>query len=73
MLLIVVDDLGWADLGCYGAPDALTPRIDALAAQGVRCTDFYVASPVCSASRASLLSGQLPERHGLGKALVESD
>lgn len=73
ILLIVADDLGYGDVGCYGDSQAFTPRLDALAAQGVRCTDFYVSSPICSPSRASLLTGRLPERHGLRQVLLEDD
>ncbi len=65
VLLIFVDNLGYGDLGCYGNPDIKTPHIDKLAAEGVRCTDFYTASPTCTVSRASLLTGRYPQRHGL--------
>ena len=73
LLLIVADDLGWGDVGCYGSPDARTPRLDAFANEGVRLTDFTVASPMCSPSRASLLSGLAPKRHGLLQALVQGN
>ena len=73
LLLIVVDDMGFGDLGCYGSPDASTPRMDRLAQEGVRCTSFYVSSPMCSPSRASLLSGRSPQRHGLTQALVDEE
>ena len=73
ILLVVADDLGWADVGCYAGAPAWTPRLDALAGQGVRCTDFYAAAPICSPSRASLLTGRTPERHGLRQALLEDD
>lgn len=73
ILLVLADDLGWSDVGCYGDPHAFTPRLDALAAQGVRCTDFYVSAPICSPSRASLLTGRAPERHGLRQVLLEDD
>lgn len=62
MVIILNDDQGYQDLGCYGSPDIKTPRIDQMAAEGMRCTDFYVASPVCSASRAALLTGCYPNR-----------
>jgi arylsulfatase A-like enzyme len=58
IVLIVADDLGSTDLGCYGASDLRTPHLDALAARGVRYTDHYVTAPVCTASRASLLTGR---------------
>ena len=73
LLVIVADDLGYGDLGCYGAPHAITPHLDALAADGVRFEHFYVASPMCSSSRASLLTGRYPGRHGLTQALVGDD
>ncbi len=62
LVLIVVDDLGWADLGCYGADLHRTPHIDALARRGVRFTQSYAASPVCSPTRASLHTGRHPAR-----------
>lgn len=61
-VLIVVDDMGWADLGAYGSAFHQTPNINALAAHGVRFTDAYAAAPVCSPSRASLLTGKYPAR-----------
>ena len=54
LLLIFVDDMGYADPGCYGGTLAPTPNIDALAASGVRCTDGYVTSPVCAPSRCRI-------------------
>ena len=53
VLLIFVDDMGYGDLGCYGVKEWTTPRLDALAREGMRFTDFYVAQPTCSASRAA--------------------
>ena len=73
LLLVVIDDMGMGDVGCYGSPDALTPRLDALAAEGVRCSQFYVMSPVCSPSRASLLTGRTPDRHGLDQSPGHTD
>jgi arylsulfatase A-like enzyme len=64
ILLVVADDLGYGDLGCYGCRDIRTPNIDRLAAQGVRLTDFYASAPVCSPTRASLLTGRYPQRAG---------
>ncbi|HVF87819.1 MAG TPA: sulfatase [Pyrinomonadaceae bacterium] len=61
-VLIVTDDMGWADLGVYGSAFHQTPNINALAARGVRFTDAYAAAPVCSPSRASLLTGKYPAR-----------
>ena len=64
VVLILVDDQGYYDLGCYGATEVDTPRIDALAAEGVRFTDYYAAAPICSPSRAGLLTGCYPRRIG---------
>jgi arylsulfatase A-like enzyme len=64
IVLILADDLGYADLGVQGAPDVVTPHIDSLAANGIRCTDAYVTSPVCSPSRAGILTGRYQNRFG---------
>ncbi len=61
---ILVDDLGWADLGCQGHPWHRTPNIDRLASQGMRFTDAYSPAPICSAARASILTGQAVPRVG---------
>ena len=65
ILFILTDDQGSLDLNCYGAPDLHTPNLDALAASGARFTQFYVAAPVCSPSRAALLTGRNPHAAGL--------
>lgn len=65
VIIIFNDDLGYQDLGCYGSPNIKTPRVDQLAKEGVQFTDFYAASPVCSASRAALLTGCYPQRVGV--------
>jgi len=65
MVLINCDDLGYGDLGCYGSPMQATPHLDRLAGQGMRLTDFHVGSPVCSASRAALMTGCYPQRIGM--------
>ena len=64
VILILVDDLGYGDLGCYGSEKNDTPHIDRLAAGGLRFTDYYSASPVCTPSRAALLTGCYPGRVG---------
>lgn len=69
IVIIYADDLGYGDLGCYGSQPSVTPRIDRLAKEGVRFTDFYSAQPVCSASRAALLTGCYPNRIGIVGAL----
>src|SRR5688500_2972278 len=56
-VFILADDLGWADLGCYGSKYHETPNLDRLAGEGMRFTDAYAACPVCSPTRASLLTG----------------
>ncbi|RRB06877.1 sulfatase-like hydrolase/transferase [Larkinella rosea] len=65
IVFIIADDLGWGDLSSYGATDLKTPHIDSLMRAGLRFTHFYANSPVCSPSRAALLSGQWPERMGV--------
>jgi arylsulfatase A-like enzyme len=63
-LIFYTDDQGWGDMGCYGASDFRTPNMNALAASGVRFTSWYSNAPVCSASRAALLTGRYPQRAG---------
>jgi arylsulfatase A len=62
ILFLLVDDLGWRDFGCYGNTVYQTPNLDKLAAQGVRFTNAYAACPVCSPTRASILTGKYPAR-----------
>jgi arylsulfatase A len=62
VVFILMDDLGWADVGCYGSTFYKTPNIDRLAGQGMRFTDAYAAAPVCSPTRASILTGKYPAR-----------
>ena len=64
-VVILCDDLGYGDLGCFGHPAIKTPNLDQLASQGWRLTDCYSASPVCSASRAGLMTGRTPSRAGI--------
>lgn len=66
IILILTDDLGWTDLGCYGSTEFQTPNLDKMAKEGIRLTQFYAAHPVCSPSRAGLLTGCYPTRIGLG-------
>uniref|UniRef100_A0A8C5MXA8 Arylsulfatase A n=1 Tax=Leptobrachium leishanense TaxID=445787 RepID=A0A8C5MXA8_9ANUR len=65
IVLIFADDLGYGDLGCYGHPTSLTPNLDWMASNGLRFKDFYSAAPLCSPSRASLLTGRYPTRSGV--------
>lgn len=78
IVFILIDDLGWSDLGCYGSRFYETPVLDCLAQEGTRFTDAYASAPVCSPTRASILSGKYPARvgvtqyiggHGVGKLL----
>jgi arylsulfatase A-like enzyme len=78
IVFILVDDLGWADLGCYGSTFYETPHLDRLATEGALFTDAYAASPVCSPTRASLMTGKYPSTvgvtqyiggHGVGELL----
>jgi arylsulfatase A len=62
VVLVVIDDLGQRDLGCYGSTFYKTPNIDKMAKDGLRFTDFYAACPVCSPTRASILTGKYPQR-----------
>jgi arylsulfatase A len=68
-VIVYADDLGYGDLGCYGAKKIRTPNLDRMAKEGVRFTDFYVAQAVCSASRTALLTGCYPNRLGILGAL----
>jgi len=64
VVFIMADDLGYGDLGCYGAPDIRTPNIDRLAAQGVRLTDYYANAPVCTPTRCAFMTGRYQQRIG---------
>lgn len=64
-IIILVDDMGYGDIGCFGSTKNRTPNIDQMAAQGMKFTDFYVAASVCSPSRAALLTGCYPQRVNL--------
>jgi arylsulfatase A-like enzyme len=65
VLLVLVDDLGWRDLGCYGSSFYETPVLDRLAREGTRFTDAYAAAPVCSPTRAAVMSGKYPAHVGV--------
>jgi arylsulfatase A-like enzyme len=64
VVFLFADDLGYGDLGCYGAPDIRTPAIDKLAAEGVRLTGYYAAAPECSPTRTALMTGRYLQRAG---------
>jgi len=69
LVVIYCDDLGWGDLASYGHPTIATPRLDQMAAEGARFTQFYSASPACTASRYALLTGRVPKRSGFSWVL----
>ena len=70
VILIITDDQGWVDLGSYGSDILSTPHLDALAANGLRFTDFYTAAASCSPSRAAFLTGMYPQRIGIPGVLM---
>jgi arylsulfatase A-like enzyme len=72
VVIVLTDDQGFADLGCYGATGFQTPNLDRMAREGMRFLDFYVASSVCSPSRAALMTGCYPQRVGL-PVVLEAD
>ncbi|HWR51526.1 MAG TPA: sulfatase [Bryobacteraceae bacterium] len=72
VVLIVCDDLGYGDLGCYGG-SLRTPHLDRMGSEGVRFTQFYSANPVCSPSRAALMTGRYPTRAGVPRVLFPKD
>jgi arylsulfatase A-like enzyme len=65
IIVILIDDLGYRDVGVYGAKDIPTPQIDSLARNGMRFTNSYSACPVCTPARAALLTGRYQQRYGL--------
>ena len=69
VVFVLVDDMGYADVGCYGAKDIRTPNVDRLAREGVRMTDFYSNAPVCSPTRCGFITGRWQQRAGLEWAL----
>jgi arylsulfatase A-like enzyme len=73
LIFILVDDQGYYDLGCYGGTEFDTPRIDKMAREGIRFTDYYAATPICSPSRAGILTGCYPRRVGLATWVLRAD
>jgi uncharacterized sulfatase len=73
LVVILADDLGWGDLGVQGSTVIETPNVDALAREGLRFSEFYASAPVCSPSRAGLLTGRYPLRSGITTALQAAD
>ena len=66
VIFMLTDDLGYSDIGCYGARKVKTPHIDRLAAEGLRFTDFHTAASICSPSRAAIMAARNHHRIGLG-------
>jgi arylsulfatase A-like enzyme len=73
ILFILIDDMGWMDLGCQGNQHVHTPNIDAFAKQGMRFTDAYASAPVCSPTRAAIMTGQSPARLQITNHLPHQD
>jgi len=73
LIFILIDDQGYYDLGCYGGTEFDTPRIDRMAREGIRFTDYYAAAPICSPSRAGILTGCYPRRVGLETWVQRAD
>ena len=65
VILVFIDDMGWADFSCFGNTDAQTPNIDKLASEGICFEQFYVNSPICSPSRIAISTGQYPQRYNI--------
>jgi arylsulfatase A-like enzyme len=72
-VVLLADDLGYGDLGSYGHPTIATPNLDRMAAEGLKLTSFYAAAPLCTPSRAGLLTGRFPNRSGLYRVLFPED
>ncbi len=73
IMLIFIDDMGWADLSSFGNDDALTPNIDKMASEGICFEQFYVNSPICSPSRVAISTGQYPQRYKITSYLAHRD
>lgn len=72
VIFILMDDMGYSDVSCYGAKKVKTPNIDRLAAEGLQFTDFHTGSSICSPSRAAFLTGAYPQRNGLYMGINEN-
>ena len=73
IIFILVDDLGWKDLGCYGSEFYETPNIDKLATKSVKFENAYAACPVCSPTRASILTGKYPANVGVTSHIAQKE
>ncbi|MEZ5301477.1 MAG: sulfatase-like hydrolase/transferase [Verrucomicrobiales bacterium] len=72
-VFVFIDDMGWGDLSCFGGEGPETEHIDRLASEGLRFTNFYVNSPICSPSRTALTTGQYPQRWGITSYLAHRE
>jgi arylsulfatase A len=73
IVMIIMDDLGYGDVGSYGAPDAKTPSIDRIAREGVKLTDFYANHANCSPTRTAFITGRYQQRYGIESPLTFND
>src|SRR5690242_20448464 len=73
IVIILADDMGYADVGCFGNPSIRTPNIDRMCAEGVKFTNFYSTASLCTPSRAALLTGRYPIRAGLVRVLLPEE
>lgn len=73
IILFFIDDMGWADFSCFGNPDAQTPNMDRLAAEGIRFEQFYVNAPICSPSRVAISTGTYPQRWNITSYLARRE
>ena len=73
IVIFIMDDLGYGDIGSYGAPDANTPNIDRLAREGVKLTDFYANHANCSPTRTGFITGRYQQRYGIESPLRAMD
>lgn len=71
IIFILTDDLGYADIGCFGATDIRTPHIDKLAESGIILSSLYTTASVCTPSRAALMTGRYPKRSNLHKSVLQ--
>src|SRR5690349_24438470 len=72
IIFIYADDMGYGDLGCYGARSIKTPNLDRMASEGLRLTSFYSVSPICTPSRAALMTGRYAARMGIDQMHLQN-
>src|SRR5688500_18783013 len=73
VIFVLMDDMGYGDMGCFGSTAVRTPVMDGIAERGVRFTQMYAAAPICTPSRAALLTGRYAQRVGLPRVLFPDD